>query len=153
MVSYYFQAMKQYQEKLMQVDAIGASLGTESATNNNIVSQDDFIRLFLAQLTFQDPLEPINNEQFLAQMAQFASLEQTRVMNETLEQQTFIQSSDQALSMIGRSVEVATQDGGVTGTISAISFSQSGASLTITRDDNSFITNVRLSQIRLITDN
>lgn len=137
----------------MQVDSIGASLGTQNSTNNNVVSQDDFIRLFLAQLTFQDPLEPINNEQFLAQMAQFASLEQTRVVNETLEQQTFLQSSGQALSMIGRNVEVSSETGNVTGTISAISFSQSGASLTVTKDDNSFISNVRLSQIRLITNN
>ncbi|MCW8877929.1 MAG: hypothetical protein OQJ89_08110 [Kangiellaceae bacterium] len=136
----------------MQIDAIGASLGSQSATSNNVVSQDDFIKLFLAQLTFQDPLEPINNEQFLAQMAQFANLEQSRQIHESLEQQSFMQASDQALSMIGKTVEVATSSGNVLGTISAISFSQSGATLTVTQQDNTFISDVRLSQVRLITE-
>jgi len=136
----------------MQVDAIGAALGSQNATSNNVVSQDDFIKLFLAQLTFQDPLEPINNEQFLAQMAQFANLEQSRQIYETLEQQTFMQSSDQALSMIGKNVEVATKTGNILGKISAISFSQSGASLTVTQADNTFISDVKLSQVRLITN-
>lgn len=136
----------------MQVDAIGASLGTQNATNNNGVSQDDFIKLFLAQLTFQDPLEPINNEQFLAQMAQFANLEQSRQIQETLQQQTFINSSDQALTMLGKTVEVSTNTGSLLGTVSAISFTQAGASLTITKADNSFISNVSISQIRLVTN-
>jgi flagellar basal-body rod modification protein FlgD len=137
----------------MEVEAIGASLGTQSTTNNNTVSQDDFIKLFLAQLSFQDPLEPVNNEQFLAQMAQFANLEQTRQIAETLQQQTFMQSSDQALTMLGKTVEVSTESGGnVLGTVSAISFSQAGPSITVTKDDNSFINNIKISQVRLVTD-
>lgn len=37
----------------MQIDAIGASLGSENTTQNNSINQDDFIKLFLAQLTFR----------------------------------------------------------------------------------------------------
>ena len=136
----------------MEVDAIGAALGSQDVASNNVVSQDDFIKLFLAQLTFQDPLEPINNEQFLAQMAQFANLEQSRQIHETMEQQAFMQSSDQALSMLGKKVEVATNSGNVLGTVSAVSFSQTGASLTVTQQDNTFLSDIRLPQIRLITD-
>lgn len=136
----------------MEIDSIGATLGSQDITSNNTVSQEDFIKLFLAQLTFQDPLEPIDNEQFLAQMAQFSSLEQTRLINESMEQRNFMASTDQALAMIGKTVEVSTQNGGVLGKVSAVSFSQNGASLTVTRDDDTFINNVRLTQIRLITE-
>lgn len=146
------QKNSQLMVKRMPVDAIGAALGTQNTTTNNTVSQDDFIKLFLAQLSFQDPLEPINNEQFLAQMAQFANLEQSRQIYETLEQQTFISSSDQALTMLGKTVEVSTTTGNLLGTVSAISFSQAGASLTITKADNSFISDVKISQIKLVTN-
>jgi len=137
----------------MPVDAIGATLDTPNTTTaNSAVSQDDFIKLFLAQLSFQDPLEPVNNEQFLAQMAQFANLEQSRQIYETLQQQTTIKSSEQALTMLGRAVEVTTDTGNLLGTVSAVSFNQGGASMTITKADNSFISNIRISQVRLITN-
>lgn len=136
----------------MQIDAIGASLASENTTQNNSINQDDFIKLFLAQLTFQDPLEPVNNEQFLAQMAQFANLEQTRLTNESLDKVVFMSSGEQALSMLGKKVEVQTQNGNVLGQVSAIAFSTTGASLTVTKPDDSFISDVRISNIRLITE-
>ncbi|QIQ87152.1 flagellar hook capping FlgD N-terminal domain-containing protein [Erythrobacter sp.] len=45
----------------------------------------DFLRLLTTQLTIQDPLEPVNNEQMLAQMAQFSSLAATTESGATLE--------------------------------------------------------------------
>ena len=67
----------------MAVDAIGVPLtSTTSELSQSRLDQSDFIKLFLTELTFQDPLEPINNREFLAQMAQFAHLEQTRITNE-----------------------------------------------------------------------
>jgi flagellar basal-body rod modification protein FlgD len=136
----------------MEVDAIGATLGSENSAVNNAVSQDDFIKLFLAQLSFQDPLEPINNEQFLAQMAQFANLEQSRQIAESLEQQNYLVSTGQATTMLGKTVEVLTSTGSTLGTVSAITYSQNGATLTVSKQDGSFIPNVRLSQIRTVTN-
>jgi flagellar basal-body rod modification protein FlgD len=45
----------------------------------------DFLRLLTTQLTFQDPLEPADNEEMLAQMAQFSSLAATTESSSTLE--------------------------------------------------------------------
>ncbi|WP_086619011.1 flagellar hook assembly protein FlgD [Erythrobacter tepidarius] len=45
----------------------------------------DFLRLLTTQLTFQDPLEPADNEAMLAQMAQFSSLAATTASGATLE--------------------------------------------------------------------
>ena len=61
----------------MPVDAIGNVLNPANpgTTQNNTIDQNDFIKLFLSQLQFQDPLEPVDNREFLAQLAQFSSLE------------------------------------------------------------------------------
>ncbi|MDA4942885.1 flagellar hook capping protein, partial [Acinetobacter baumannii] len=53
----------------MAIDALGNSLNTASSeVSRSNLSQNDFIKLFMTELTFQYPLEPINNREFLAQM-------------------------------------------------------------------------------------
>ena len=61
----------------MPVDAIGSVLNQQdtTVTRQNTIDQEDFIKLFLSQLQFQDPLEPVDNREFLAQLAQFSNLE------------------------------------------------------------------------------
>lgn len=60
---------------------------TMPRADNALASLDsgDFLRLLTTQLTIQDPLEPVNNEQMLAQMAQFSSLAATTESGATLE--------------------------------------------------------------------
>lgn len=64
--------------------ATGSS--TESATASNTLGKDEFLRLLVAQLKNQDPLNPMDNSAFVAQTAQFSSLEQLQNMNKTLSQ-------------------------------------------------------------------
>jgi flagellar basal-body rod modification protein FlgD len=62
-------------------------LNTPSRLSGNglaALDQGDFLRLLTTQLTFQDPLEPANNEAMLAQMAQFSSLAATTESSATL---------------------------------------------------------------------
>ena len=117
----------------MAIDAIGSTLGsTSTELTQSTLGQEDFIKLFLTELTFQDPLEPINNREFLAQIAQFANLEQTRITNENTENLVAMNSTAQSLGLLGRQVEVLTESGeSVLGEVSAISFSASGPVLTI----------------------
>jgi flagellar basal-body rod modification protein FlgD len=63
-------------------------LNTPSRLSGNgleSLDQGDFLRLLTTQLTFQDPLEPADNEALLAQMAQFSSLAATTEGTATLE--------------------------------------------------------------------
>jgi flagellar basal-body rod modification protein FlgD len=62
----------------MSVQAIGSQLNTSSpsATSNAGVNEKDFIKLFVSELQFQDPMQPLDNSQFLTQLAQFVSIEQ-----------------------------------------------------------------------------
>lgn len=136
----------------MAVDAIGLPLTTTtSELSQSRLDQSDFIKLFLTELTFQDPLEPINNREFLAQMAQFANLEQTRITNENTNNLVAMNATSQSLGLLGRQVEVGNDAGGrLVGTVSAIAFTDTGPVLTVKAANNSVITDVRLSQIKLI---
>ena len=98
----------------MPVDAIGSILNQQdgSVTKNNTIDQESFIKLFLAQLQFQDPLEPVDNREFLAQLAQFSNLEQTRQTSQNTESLLVMQSSAQALTLLGSVVWTAWDDSG-----------------------------------------
>ena len=86
----------------------------KSTTDNRLgMGKDEFLQLFVKRLQNQDPLSPMQDEDFIAQMAQFSSLEQLSNMNENLQKalsgngllsQTI--SNTMAASLIGRSVRV-----------------------------------------------
>jgi len=136
----------------MAVDAIGLPLtSTTSELSQSRLDQSDFIKLFLTELTFQDPLEPINNREFLAQMAQFANLEQTRITNESTNNLVAMNATSQSLGLLGRQVEIGSDAGArLLGTVSAIAFTDTGPMLTVKAANNTVIPDVRLSQIKLI---
>lgn len=136
----------------MAIDTIGSALSsTTTDLTKSTLNQQDFIKLFMTELTFQDPLEPINNREFLAQMAQFANLEQTRISNENTNNLVAMGSTAQSLGLLGRQVDINDQSGAVvSGAVSAISFTSTGPSISIKRSDGSQITDIHLSQILLV---
>lgn len=136
----------------MPVDAIGSILNQQdvASTSNNTINQDDFIKLFLAQLQFQDPLEPVDNREFLAQLAQFSSLEQTRQTSQNTEGLLVMNSSAQALDLLNKTVEIAGQGAATNGSVIAVKFTSSGPELTVQASTGDVLTGIRLSQINLV---
>lgn len=85
----------------------------ESATDRlqTDLNRDDFMRLLLTQLQLQDPFEPMENQDMIAQLAQFSSLDQLTGMNDSLEESIDVnvllgqmQNNNMATNMIGRTV-------------------------------------------------
>ncbi|RPG47991.1 MAG: hypothetical protein CBC94_001585 [Gammaproteobacteria bacterium TMED134] len=83
------------------------------------LDRDAFLRLFTTQLQNQNPLDPMKNEAFVAQLAQFSSLEATTRMSDSLEQFVSAQSGEKIMrgaSLIGKHVyaagALANQPGG-----------------------------------------
>ncbi len=85
-----------------------ASSGT-AEESPQVLGKEDFLRLLTTQLRYQDPLNPLSNEAFIAQTAQFSSLEQLQNMNKALEQLTAQLSGNGAAGaapLLGREVTV-----------------------------------------------
>jgi flagellar basal-body rod modification protein FlgD len=133
------------------VESIGASLGSESQQLQNAgLGQEDFLKILLTQLTYQDPLKPLDNQEFIAQFAQFSSLDQTRQSNENLDSLLLMQMADQGVGLLGKTVEVSTETGSVVGDVTAVAFSQGVPLFTVEVGEEQFLTNITLSQVVLV---
>lgn len=67
------------------------------------LGKDDFLKLLVTQLQYQDPLQPMDNTEFIAQTAQFTALEQMQNLNQTM-------TNAQAFGTIGKGVFMNTKD-------------------------------------------
>src|SRR5690348_13556362 len=56
------------------IGIVGSGTATKTPSTMNL-TQQDFLNILITQLQFQDPLQPMNNEEFVAQLAQFSALE------------------------------------------------------------------------------
>ncbi|MDQ3286717.1 MAG: flagellar hook capping protein [Pseudomonadota bacterium] len=136
----------------MPVDSIGSAPAPQGSgpTKQNTIDQEDFIKLFLAQLQFQDPLEPVDNREFLAQLAQFSSLEQSRQTSQNTNDALAMNATAQALGLLDRQVDVRGLALPVSGKVIAVEFTPTGASLSVRDSNGQVSTNIRLSQITLV---
>lgn len=136
----------------MAVSIIGDGTAAQNQSSNvqaSGISQEDFLKILLTQLNYQDPLKPLDNQEFLAQMAQFSSLEQTRQLNDRIDTLLSIQSSTQSIGLLGKTVDITTEAGAVTGEVTALTFKGGQPMMTVKVGDQ-FLTDVSLAQISLI---
>jgi len=135
----------------MGVESIGAVLSNPSTDLNRAgLQQEDFLKVLLAQLSFQDPLKPMDNQEFMAQLAQFSAIEQTRQGNQDIESMLTLQVANQAVSLLGHTVEVNAGAGTQVGEVTTVGFWQGLPVLTVHTADGSFLTDVGLSQISIV---
>lgn len=105
------------------------------------------LKIILTQLTYQDPLKPVDNFEFVSQLAQFTQLEQTRQMTDKIDQLLSVQSATQTLGLLGRTVDVQTDTALLNGVVKSVSFKDSAPQLSIETPDGRFLTNATISQI------
>jgi len=84
------------------------------------LGRDDFLRLLIAQLSNQDPTNPMEDREFIAQMAQFSTLEQMTNMASDFSRLTAMLAGSEASQSLGRNVEVADGDLTIQGVVRAV---------------------------------
>ena len=85
------------------------------------LTQQDFLKLIVAQMSSQDPMKPVDDTQFVAQMAQFSTLQATTSMQQNIAQMSSQQSFLQANGLIGRNVSLLDSQGAlINGTVGSV---------------------------------
>ncbi len=99
------------------------------SNSNSTVNSKDFLFLLTQQLQYQDPMNPMDNSQMLAQEAQFATLEQMEALTSSFSKFSNVY---QANSLLGQNVEVKIDGKTTSGTVEHVDFSdKDGASISI----------------------
>ena len=85
---------------------------TTSVSNpNGILGKDDFLKLLVAQMQNQDPMNPMDNNQTMSQMAQFSTVEGITNLNTEVSNQNFSNQVSQSVELLGKTVTWLNADG------------------------------------------
>ena len=111
-------------QQLLNATAVGTAQAP--ARPKNEMGKDDFLKLLVGQLRHQDPMNPMEDKDFMGQMAQFSQLEQMTNVASTLR-------NERAFSLIGREVSYNNKETGElkSGTVEKVSIEAGKTTLTI----------------------
>nr|MCR5253635.1 flagellar hook assembly protein FlgD [Treponema sp.] len=87
------------------VNTYNKTLVHEGRKTSNELGKDDFLKLLITQLSNQDPTSPMEDTQFISQMAQFSSLEQMTNMSTSFAKMADYLNSQEAAGTLGKTVE------------------------------------------------
>lgn len=140
----------------MAVSGIGiVNPASAQAPTTPALSEQDFLNILITQLQFQDPLQPMDNAQFVAQLAQFSALEINSQESAEINTLLSFASANQGINLIGKTVEVDQGQTGTSGqtsasgTVTAVDFSTGQPLLTVRTSSNT-ITAIPLANVTLI---
>src|SRR4051794_13383608 len=126
----------------MTVSSTNSTSSTPSTTapKNSAASamlgKDDFLKLLVSQLQHQDPMNPVDDKDFMGQMAQFTSVEQLTNMASSIDKMSTASQSTQSIALIGKTVTWAKEDGSSgEGVASSVAFGDGGAITIAVGDD------------------
>lgn len=126
------------------ISAASAATTTQSTAGSDELGQDAFMKLLVTQLKNQDPLAPTDNQEFIAQLAQFSSLEEMEQLNDNIVGLAVLQQSNALMSqltdssaLIGKTVvyDDPNGEGQLTGTVDSVKIQDGGAMLNIDGQD------------------
>ena len=110
----------QFGELRKNVDSFNKVL-SDTRPVKKVLDKNDFLKILITQLTHQDPTQPLKDREFVAQMAQFSTLEQMMNMGGQISQVTGLMNRSQAYSMLGKMVTVVDGNEKITGAVEEVS--------------------------------
>jgi len=121
------------------------------SSGSSSLGKDDFLKILMTQLQNQDPLNPMQDQDFISQMATFSSLEQMTNLNSSMD--NFVKSAEQnqfmqASSMIGKTVTyLDDQDNEMTAVVQSVLFKDGSTSFQLNDDNQTSITSGQITKI------
>jgi flagellar basal-body rod modification protein FlgD len=109
--------------------ATASTSNTKTDSDQATLDYDAFLKLLVAQMQNQDPLNPTDATEQLSQLASFSNVEQSIKMNQKLESMITMSSLTQADAVLGRTV--TSGDGTVTGVVKSVTVTDTGAIATL----------------------
>jgi flagellar basal-body rod modification protein FlgD len=111
-----------------------AGPSTPKATSSSGTSDKDmFLKLMVEQMSHQDPMNPTDGNEWLAQMAQFNSVEQLTSLVST-------NSQSQAVGLLGKTVSYSEGNASAQGTVEKVSITKNGPTLTVSGQEGVLLT-------------
>jgi flagellar basal-body rod modification protein FlgD len=105
------------------IGGTSSNSGTTGETKlaSSVFDGDAFMKLLLTQLRYQDPMNPMKDQEFMAQLAQMNTLSEMQKLNTNIEAMSETQSLTQGASLIGKAVQASTDSGDPTyGVVQAV---------------------------------
>ena len=121
-------------DPVTQIKSTGSpTASTQAASGKNAeMGKDQFLKLFVAQLQMQDPMNPMKDQDFMGQMASFSTLEQVSNLAKANEVIAANLTQSHAVGLIGRTVTYPGEDGAEkTGTVEKVSTKGGESVLTV----------------------
>lgn len=139
------------------IDPNGAAqqaAGSTQSTANSAFGMgfEDLLKIVLTQLTYQDPLKPMENFEFVSQLAQFSQIQQGETMSDRLLGILQAQATGQATSLLGRTVDIPAGNTILSGIVKSISFQSGEPRLTLQTADNRTISSIALSSVTRVAE-
>jgi flagellar basal-body rod modification protein FlgD len=108
---------------------------TKAAADSAMLGKDDFLKLLVSQLQHQDPMNPVDDKDFMGQMAQFTSVEQLTNMATSIDRMSTASQSTQSIALIGKTVTWKKEDGSSgEGVATSVSFKDGAISISVGED-------------------
>ena len=104
----------------MQNDTFNKALNG-GKVNSGAMDKDDFLKILITQLSYQDPTAPMEDKEFIAQMAQFSSLEQMTNMSNGFKELSGILGQSNALGLLGKWVQIVDGENIISGKVEEVS--------------------------------
>ena len=105
------------------------------------------LSIILTQLTYQDPLKPVDNFQFVSQLAQFSQLQQSQTLNDQISSLLAAQGASQATSLLGRTIDFTVSGTTLSGEVEGVSFTSGEPTVTIRTSNDQVISGVSIADI------
>lgn len=139
------------------IDAITGQQVTGNTSNGSATDAfglgfESLLKIVLTQLTYQDPLKPMENFEFVSQLAQFSQIQQTQNISSSLETLVSAQATAQAASLLGKEVDVPAGSLTISGKVVAVSFEDGNPSITIETSQGQTISAISLGSVSQIRE-